>query len=538
LADRAVLKEPGLARSHQLARAVLYRAERFDEALKHLQEAEGKDNPGHAASLAYVWYFRAMAHERLGEQEEAARYLAKAVEEAERERKELEAGGQPAPWFRKFALQLLRTEAEALLHPPPNATPPEARDETPSRTVNTPIVSVKKELYRKHPEARVAAWAAVQYIGPRLEVREVQGIERRSDVEEKIRVRWSEDNGRTWSEFADVQPSTEVKYAGVTVTKAEGPVASDPASGLLVQAWLRQIEDKGVFHNFTYWRTSSDNGRTWGEPRPFRYEDGPAFDPREPLKREFLGRNEGYFGNNILVRSDGSLIFCLAHANADGDAENDRRSERLGSVLFTGKWDKGKKDYEWTAGARTAISAESSARGLMEPEVAELKDGRLLVVWRGSNRSWKGTPAKLPGRKFFSISTDGGRTLGPPGEWRYDDGTAFYSPSSYHRMLRHSTTGKLYWLGNISAAPPDGNSPRYPPVIAEVDETKAALKKATVTAIDDRQPGQGNVQFSNFSLHEDRETHALILYLTTYGQEADPKDWATADCYRYTLTLK
>jgi hypothetical protein len=37
---------------------------------------------------------------------------------------------------------------------------------------------------------------------------------------------------------------------------------------------------------------------------------------------------------------------------------------------------------------------------------------------------------------------------------------------------------------------------------------------------------------------EDRETHELVLYLTTYGQEPDPKDWATADCYRYTLTVQ
>ena len=64
-----------------------------------------------------------------------------------------------------------------------------------------------------------------------------------------------------------------------------------------------------------------------------------------------------------------------------------------------------------------------------------------------------------------------------------------------------------------------------------------ALRKSTVTAIDDRRPEQGNIQFSNFSLLENRETHTLELYLTTYGQEPDPNDWATADNYRYTLRL-
>ena len=100
-------------------------------------------------------------------------------------------------------------------------------------------------------------------------------------------------------------------------------------------------------------------------------------------------------------------------------------------------------------------------------------------------------------------------TLGPVRELKYDDGSSFYSPSSYHRMIRHSMSGKLYWIGNISAAPPSGNSPRYPLVIAEVDETIPALKKSTVTVIDDKQPGQTDaIQFSNFSLLEDRESHA------------------------------
>jgi len=55
--------------------------------------------------------------------------------------------------------------------------------------------------------------------------------------------------------------------------------------------------------------------------------------------------------------------------------------------------------------------------------------------------------------------------------------------------------------------------------------------------LDDRQPGQpAALQFSNFSLLEDRVTHALELHLTTYGQ--DPKSVYTADNYKYTLTLK
>jgi hypothetical protein len=116
----------------------------------------------------------------------------------------------------------------------------------------------------------------------------------------------------------------------------------------------------------------------------------------------------------------------LAHANAPGDPENDKRGWKLGSLCLIGKWNAKAKDYAWTAGQRVEASATLSARGLMEPALAELQDGRVLVVWRGT-----ATP-QTPGRKWFSISADGGRTLEPVAEWKYSDGSQFYSPSSIH----------------------------------------------------------------------------------------------------------
>lgn len=85
---------------------------------------------------------------------------------------------------------------------------------------------------------------------------------------------------------------------------------------------------------------------------------------------------------------------------------------------------------------------------------------------------------------------------------------------------------------------PNGNSPRYPLVIAEVDYETGLLVRSTVTLIDDRREGQGDIQFSNFSLLEDRETHDLELYLTTYGEDPNPALWTAADCYKYSLKIK
>ena len=402
---------------------------------------------------------------------------------------------------------------------------------------NKPIVTVQKELYRKHPKPRAAARAWRDYVGPNRELMEVQSLEILDDVGEDITARWSLDNGRTWSEPMPLQASNNVKYEGVTVWEGGRGTVFDPASKQLVQVWLRQIKHAGLYHNFSYWRTSSDLGRSWSEPKLLRYEDGDEFDPRKPLKASFLSHSEGYPGNNILVHSSGVLIHCLAHANAAGDPKNNQRVWRMGSRLMIGRWQPDKSTYKWSTGAATEVTPAQSARGLMEPEVAELKDGRLLVVWRGSDQGWDGTQSTEPGRKWFSISTDNGRSLDRVRPWHYDDGTPFYSPSSIHRLIRHSKTGRLYWFGNLCGAPPRGNSPRYPLVIAEVDETTATLKKDTVTVIDDRDPNKHSFgyQLSNFSLFENRETHEFELFLTTYGQEQNGAAWSTADCYHYRV---
>ena len=396
--------------------------------------------------------------------------------------------------------------------------------------VNTAIVSVKKELYKRHEKPGAAALVSVFHVGAKLERMEIHAQEIRDDVPSEPMRRHSIDNGRTWSEFEPL-PETLSYPNGVEVWEGSGPKFYDSTAGVLVDAWLRQIAVNGLYNNFTYYRLSHDHGKTWNTPKQLRYEEGDDFDPTNPLKPSFLKHNQAYLGSNILRHSNGTLIHCVAHANAKGDHDNNVRPWRMGSLCFIGKWDADTSDYQWIAGKRVEISPKLSSRGLMEPEVSELKDGRVLVIWRGSNT------ANTLGRKWFSISTDGGMTLSAVQELKYDDGSRFYSPSSYHRIIRHSITKKLYWLGNISAIPPIGNSPRYPLVIVELDEEIPALKKNTVTVIDNRQTEQdAAIQFSNFSLLENRETHELELYLTPYGEDAT--NIFSASNYKYTLNFK
>jgi hypothetical protein len=336
--------------------------------------------------------------------------------------------------------------------------------------------------------------------------------------------RRSPDNGNTWSAFTPL-PSIRTESDQAVVWWAPLAYFFDPVTNVAVSMWLRQTQGaKGGCSPQTFARISRDAGLTWSPGVMLRYEDGDNYDPQDPLKPGYLHHNLAYPGNNIIRHSNGTLIHCVAEAANTGD---------LSSLCFIGRWDPAAQEYRWTPGKRVSLKESDRGGSFQEPAVAELRDGRVLVVWRRTATSIESF------RKWFGVSSDGGRTLSPPAEWKYDDGSRFYSSASYHQIFRHSVTGKLYWVGNIVTGPhPSGPcQPRFPLIIAEVEETMPAVKKDTVTVIDDRADGESDmIQLSNFSVLEDRDTHAIELYMNRLG--ADPKEFWTGDSYKYTLTLQ
>ena len=400
-------------------------------------------------------------------------------------------------------------------------TPPTSAEENPSDlpwNVNQPIVTVEKDRYFPEPNEKGTAWIDKFYVGPNLELLETASVSR-GDKLSTMNWRLSPDNGRTWSEFKPVVPSsTTVHYNGVEYAEHQGPCLYDEAADVLLQTWVRS--NNNGFH--TYYRLSWDQGATWTTPKMLRYDEGAEFDPNDPVALEYVQTNQGYFGNNIIKHSNGTILTVLGYANRN-------RGPRNCSLCFVATWDPAAKDYQWTPGKRVE-AAKDKTPVLTESEVAELQDGRVLGVWRAE------CTESTPGRKYFSVSSDGGMTLSPPAEFQYDDGSSFYSPASFHRLVRRSGDGRLYWLGNINAQPPGGQGcayPRYPLVIAEVDESgpSPSLKKNTVTVIDDRQADQPeSIEFSNFTLLENRETLALDLYMVVKGHSPTKN-------YKYVLTF-
>ncbi len=374
--------------------------------------------------------------------------------------------------------------------------------------VNQPIVTVQKDRYFPEPDNKGTAWIDKFYVGPNLELLETASVSR-GDKLSTMKWRLSSDNGRTWSDFKPVVPSsTTVHYNGVKYAEHPGSCLYDDEADVLLQTWLRA--NNNGFH--TYYRLSRDQGTTWNTPKMLRYDEGAEFDPNDPVALDYIHTNQGYFGNNIIKHSGGRILTVLGNANRN-------RGPRNCSLCFIARWDPAAKDYQWTPGRRVEIAKDMSSV-LSEPEVAELQDGRVLVVWRAE------CTQRTPGRKYFSVSTDGGMTLSPPAEFKYDDGSSFYSPASFHRMVR-----------NIRAQPPGGRGcayPRYPLVIAEVDESGPipSLKKNTITVIDDRQTDEPEgIEFSNFTLLENREAHTLDLYMVVKG-------YSSTKNYKYIVTFQ
>jgi tetratricopeptide (TPR) repeat protein len=122
-ATKAVEAQPDSEKFLNTLGAILYRSGRHDEAIERLTELDHRREtavtvesyPTYTTvqlSPAYTWYFLAMAHHKAGNAEQAREYLNKANQWTD---KVLADGQNPPRWNRRATLELLRTEAEALL---------------------------------------------------------------------------------------------------------------------------------------------------------------------------------------------------------------------------------------------------------------------------------------------------------------------------------------------------------------------------------------------------------------------------------------
>jgi hypothetical protein len=271
-----------------------------------------------------------------------------------------------------------------------------------------------------------------------------------------------------------------------------------------------------------WYQISTDDGKTYDELRPL-IQKGPAYDRLHPIRVVRIPINSYVASVPPPSRAgNGEIMVPFQFWPLDEKGKLYQPPgfswSFLDSGVLIGRWTSDGRDIEWDLGETVRLTPEQSTRGAFEPAVVELKKpGRFLMILRGSNLY----RPKQPGHKWMCVSEDYCRTWSKPKPLGYSSGEKFFSPSACSDIRRHSRNGKLYWIGNICPENPDGNAPRYPLVIGQVDEELLGMIKETVKIIDTRDPKKDSphVQLSNFSVTEDPATGAFIVELNRLDYE-------------------
>ena len=402
---------------------------------------------------------------------------------------------------------------------------------------------LSREVFVPAPAPGVAACSGTYYTRPAgTELVGYHKYASRSDTIDQAFRRFSPDNGRTWSGEELIVTGAPVE-GGMLRRHPRGGYA-DPKTGRYFVIWTEGVLPtdhplEGLKRWKLYYTVSEDGGRTEIVREQIVHE-GAEFSADHPLPGVWVGRNCVMLGDltcRPVTRPDGAILVpCqITPVGPDGEYYNPGGglSYHFAAVLI-GRW-RPDGGLAWQLSEPIEGDPARTTRGMVEPTIEYLDNGRLLMIMRGSNDA----KPDLPGYKWRSFSADNGRTWSPTTPWTYEDGSPFFSPSACSQLLRHSS-GRLLWLGNISPVNPQGNWPRYPFVIGEVDRQSGLLIRDSVSSIDTRAPDESaRMTLSNFYAREDRETGHVILHMTrlmTRQKDGQPLDW-TADALQYRIEI-
>lgn len=330
----------------------------------------------------------------------------------------------------------------------------------------------------------------------------------------------SSDNGRTWAK-QPANPDFDSKLPH-GYRRETFPLFVDPVNGKIIKV-VPSLDTPGLDPSiveppvaleayYLRYRVSVDGGKTYLFDEPI-VQKGKT--PENPFEGVYRGKNGIFMGDvgSQLLRTRKGRILIPAQAcklGPDGKLWSPGGGFTYTDVIIIiGRWVKGDR-LEWEISQPIEADPARSTRGMIEPTLAEMPDGRLLCVMRGSNGGSKDPQFKIPGYKWFSVSSDGGYHWTKPEPWTYDDGTPFHSPSAMSQLLKHSS-GRYFWIGNISPTNSKGNNPRWPLVIGEVDPQTLKLRKATLCTIDTKRPEESGLNLSHWWGYEDRETGDIVI---------------------------
>lgn len=406
------------------------------------------------------------------------------------------------------------------------------------------ISEIRREIFLASPKPGTAVLANVYYTRPTgLDLISMHQLMSRSDTTDLAFFRYSSDNGRTWTAGEEVR--TEEKRPLGTLRRMLRGACLDAQTGRFLRFRIEGVlpnDDplEGMRQWAVFYSASMDGGRTWYLDEQIIHK-GTEYSPRHPLPGVHLGRNGYMIGDTAsvpLILDDGTILLpvIITPVGPEGQYHNPGGGYTYtDAAVLHGRWAADGRHLEWELSERVQADPKLSTRGMDEPTLARLDDGRVLMVLRGSNDK----KPDLPGRRWVAYSSDRGRSWTKPAPWTYSGGRDFFSPASCSQLLTHSS-GRIFWLGNITERNPVGNRPRYPFVVGEVDRRTGLLQQDSVRIVDDRKPGDGpDLSLSNFSAYEDRATREIVLHLSRLFQNShgEPRDW-TSDAYVYRIPVE
>ncbi len=352
--------------------------------------------------------------------------------------------------------------------------------------------------------------------------------------------RFSEDNGRTWIPYT-YKPDF---YAGLPYGYRRDRITSvrDPFTGRIITV-VNALDTPGLDPKInepqlalsTYYlryTVSNDAGKTWLFDDPI--VQAGDYTAQNPFEGVFIGKNSIYLGDlgDIPIVTKQGKVLVPAHttlAGPGGELLNPGGGHTYTDVMvLIGTWTGGNK-LSWKASQRVEGDPKKSTRGMIEPTLLELQDGRILMVMRGSNGGKLDPDNLLPSHKWYAISKDGGETWSKPEPWSFEDGETFFSPSSMSALFKHSS-GRCFWVGNMTKVNCQNNLPRWPLVIAEVNTDNLKLIRSSLLTVDTQREEdltKGRLDISHLTLIEDLETKEIVLTYPRNTNTYKTTEWIT-----------
>ncbi|HPJ76449.1 MAG TPA: sialidase family protein [Clostridia bacterium] len=336
------------------------------------------------------------------------------------------------------------------------------------------------------------------------------------------------DNGLTWQEQHMIEKSYVYDFKNSWVKSGYGALYTDEVANVMVyfanDTYWEENKLASLWRMRTlYYRISFDNGHTWTDKK-YIIQKGMSYDKTHFIKEVEFEKNMAAMVSPLVVRSqDGTLLLSvqIQVLNDDGTLLNPTGMGFMKAGALKGTWNKDKLEYEWDINQYVTVGLDKSVRGLYEPTFGLLDNNKVIMIMRNSNYRQSD---KIIGTKFYSVSNDNGYTWSEPKMLTFNDGSIMYSSSCIPKLLNHSNN-KLYYIGVINEKNPEGNLPRYPLCIAEVDKKSCKVIKDTVMVIDTKRSNHETmektsnvVDYSNHGVYEDKLTGNLVV-LAPYRED-------------------